>query len=78
MKTSPQIVNLGEMHFTQADLYEFEDPRAADCPDGWTIDVRQCVDCGAHTNDGNPENIVHYASCTPGEAEKWTKFYNQI
>ncbi len=35
----------------------------------------QCMDCGKTTPKGRePE---HYASCEPGSAEKWGKYYDE-
>ncbi len=39
------------------------------------LDVWSCNNCGAHSLTG-PEDIKHHATCTPGEAKHWEKFYN--
>lgn len=71
----PKTVDMGTTHFTHAELVEFDDPSADKYPNGLTIHVIQCCECGAHTNDGIAENIPHYDSCTPGESDKWEKHY---
>ncbi len=35
--------------------------------------VIQCNDCGAHAD--TKENVVHCATCVPGETKMWEKFY---
>jgi len=37
--------------------------------------VIQCNDCGAHAD--TKENVVHHASCKPGESKVWEKLYAQ-
>lgn len=38
------------------------------------IGVHVCDNCGAHSDE--IKTITHYDSCTPGEAKKWEKYYN--
>ena len=40
-------------------------------------EVLQCTNCGAHTLTGKKSDIKHHKTCTPGEARKWEKFYEQ-
>jgi hypothetical protein len=75
--TEPQIIDMGKTHFSQQELRDFGDPRWMIRPKGLTIHVFQCVDCGAHTNTGNPADITHFPSCRPGEAERWERFYKE-
>lgn len=37
--------------------------------------VHVCDDCGSFAKD--PEQIEHAPTCTPGESEKWAKFYEE-
>jgi hypothetical protein len=37
-------------------------------------DIFTCNDCGAHAS--SPEDVKHYESCKPGEAERWGKYYS--
>ena len=76
MKQRPEIVDMGVTHFTQDELREFDDPNWAMLPDGITIHVIQCLDCGAHTNDGDPLHIRHHKKCKPGDAKYWANFYS--
>lgn len=39
------------------------------------LDIHQCDNCGAYAPKA--ENIKHHATCTPGEAKKWEKFYEE-
>jgi hypothetical protein len=34
-----------------------------------------CNNCGAHAT--SPEKIQHFATCSPGESEKWEKIYTE-
>lgn len=34
-----------------------------------------CDNCGAYAS--RAEDIIHYGSCTPGEAKKWERFYEE-
>lgn len=77
MKRKPQILDMGVIHFDREFLREMNDPRADDSPDGYSIHVFQCADCGAYTNDGNPDHIKHHATCVAGESERWCKFYSK-
>lgn len=38
--------------------------------------VRVCNDCGASAIE--PEVVKHYATCNPGECQKWEQYYNDI
>lgn len=63
------------IHFTHAELVEYNDPEADKYPNGLTLIVVQCTDCGAHTNDGIADNIPHQATCVQGEADRWAEEY---
>ena len=75
MTMQPEVIDLGVTVFDNEFLREMNDPRADESPDGISIHVVQCADCGAHSNDGEPENIVHNRTCKPGESQKWANFY---
>lgn len=34
-----------------------------------------CLDCGATADI--PQAVIHYVTCTPGEAKRWEEFYEQ-
>ena len=72
---SRETIDLGVTFFEHDFLVKMDDPRADEFPDGMSIHVVQCVDCGAHTNDGEVDSIIHHETCVAGEARKWTDFY---
>ena len=36
--------------------------------------MTSCDDCGAYSLDASP--VTHHATCTPGAAAYWEKYYN--
>lgn len=44
--------------------------------------IYQCIDCGTfvidneHHDEDNPASIQHFEGCTPGDADRWEKYYN--
>ena len=38
-------------------------------------EIHSCNNCGAYAD--KPENVKHHETCTPGEAKKWEKYYEE-